>query len=380
MLRRCGFSALLVIAALVCSLLLKPLFPYPFYLLFFPAVMVSAWIGGMASGLLAVVLSTMAVAYFLEPPIYSLAVNATDAAYFAAFVICCLAATWISSHRRHQEDALVDARDRLEARVAERSAELHKSKAELQESERGLKLLAEAIPQQIWSRQSDDEDTEVALAAPLNEVLAQVVKSVVSLVRCDSCFIYVLEGDALILRASKDPSPEVVNRLSLKMGQGITGWVAECRQPVAVANNASDDPRFRLFNELPEDHFKSFLSVPILSRGRVVGVMNFQNCDPYDYSEREVSLLSTIGFLVGAEIELARLETQRAEMSQKLTERKLIERAKGILQRDLDLSEEDAYIMLQKESRKRRISMKEFAQSVIVNYEVRHARDRRGLS
>jgi uroporphyrinogen-III synthase len=379
-LRQCGFAVLLVTSALVCTLLLKPLFPYPFYLLFFPAVMAAAWFGGMASGSFAVVLSTMAVAYFLEPPIYSLAVNATDLAYFGAFVICSVVATWISSNRRRQEDALLDARVRLEARVAEDSAELNKSKSELQESERGLKILAEVIPQQIWKAQNEDDDEVTSAAAPLEDVLAQVVKFVVSLVKCDSCFLYVLEGNELILRASKNPRPEVVDRISLKIGQGITGWVAERRQPVAVSHDAADDPRFRLFNELPEDQFESFLSVPILSRGRVVGVMNFQNRAPYSYNEREISLLSTIGFLVGAEIELAQLEAEKSEISKKLIERKLVERAKGILQQDFDLDEENAYLMLQRESRKRRISMREFAQSVIVNYEVRRGKDRRGFS
>ena len=55
----------------------------------------------------------------------------------------------------------------------------------------------------------------------------------------------------------------------IKIGEGITGWVAENRQPVAVAERAYEDFRFRLFNELPEDRFESFLSVPMVSGGRV---------------------------------------------------------------------------------------------------------------
>src|ERR1700686_5465497 len=106
-----------------------------------------------------------------------------------------------------------------------------------------------------------------------HEVLNRVVEFASALVKCDSCFIYVLEGDELVLRASKNPHPEVVNRLKLKLGQGITGWVAEHREPVAVAQKASEDARFQLFNELPEDRFEAFWSVPVLSRARVVGVI-----------------------------------------------------------------------------------------------------------
>lgn len=118
------------------SLFLQHLFPYPFLFLFFAAVMASAWLGGTAPGLFAVFLSTVAVDYYFVPPFHSFAVNATDTAYFVAFVLCALAASWVSSLKRQSEAALLAARDQLEARVAERTAELQKTVTELQENER----------------------------------------------------------------------------------------------------------------------------------------------------------------------------------------------------------------------------------------------------
>src|SRR6266700_1599510 len=103
-----------------------------------------------------------------------------------------------------------------------------------------------------------------------------VVSLICALVKCNSCFIYVREDDELVLRGSKNPHPEILDRLKLRVGQGITGWVAEHRQPVAVFREAFKDPRFQRFNELPEDRYEAFLSVPLLSRGRLVGVMNLQ--------------------------------------------------------------------------------------------------------
>ena len=67
-----------------------------------------------------------------------------------------------------------------------------------------------------------------------HEVLNRVVEFASALVKCDSCLIYILEGDELVLRASKNPHPEAVDRLKLRVGQGITGWVAEHREPVAI--------------------------------------------------------------------------------------------------------------------------------------------------
>ena len=133
---RHGIALACVAGALFLSLLLQRLFPYPFLFLFFAAVMASAWFGGTSPGLFAVLLSTLAVDYFFVPPFHSFAVNATDTAYFVAFVVCALAASWVSSSKRNSEEALREARDHLEARVAERTAELQKTIAELQVNER----------------------------------------------------------------------------------------------------------------------------------------------------------------------------------------------------------------------------------------------------
>ena len=133
---RHGIALVCVVAALFSSLLLQQLFPYPFLFLFFAAVMASAWFGGTSPGFFAVFLSTLAVDYYFVPPFHSFAVNATDTAYFVAFVVSALAASWVSSSKRSSEEALLEARDHLEARVAERTGELQKKIAELQENER----------------------------------------------------------------------------------------------------------------------------------------------------------------------------------------------------------------------------------------------------
>lgn len=161
-----------------------------------------------------------------------------------------------------------------------------------------------------------------AQLSPLHEVLEKLVVFATSLVESDSCFVYVREGEDLVLRASKNPHQEILNRLKLTAGEGITGWVAEHRQTVAIGLNAWKDPRFKVFSDLPEDQFESFLSVPILTRGRAVGVINLQNSKPHEYTAREIASISTIGAFVGAEIEMVRLEVESA---QDVTERRSAE-------------------------------------------------------
>jgi uroporphyrinogen-III synthase len=143
---------------------------------------------------------------------------------------------------------------------------------------------------------------------------------------------------------------------------------------VAIPANALQDPRFKRFKSLPEDSFEAFLSVPILCRSKLVGVINLQHRKPYDHTDQEVRLLSAVGYLVGAELERARLETENTELSDRLESRKAIERAKGILQRDFGLDEEAAYRAMQRESRQRRKSMREIAEAIMLNEDLRKSR------
>jgi uroporphyrinogen-III synthase len=82
-------------------------------------------------------------------------------------------------------------------------------------------------------------------------------------------------------------------------------------------------------------------------------------------------MISTVGFLVGTEIELARLEEANLTLAEQLQTRKVVERAKGILQRDLGLNEQQAYLFLQQQSCRKRKAMREIAKAVLLSDEVR---------
>jgi PAS domain S-box-containing protein len=140
-----------VMTAFFWTLLLQHAVAYPFLLLFLGAVMGSAWFGGRIAGLVAVILSTAVLDYFFVPPLFSFYVNQVSQTYCIAFIVCAVAMSLVSSARKRSESAIRDARDQLEQRVEERTAELLRSNAEIQESERRLRTLTEAIPQQIWS-------------------------------------------------------------------------------------------------------------------------------------------------------------------------------------------------------------------------------------
>src|SRR5258708_7006060 len=149
-LRPCAIAGSFVLVAVLWTFPLQHFIAYPFVFLFFGAIMGSAWFGGLIAGFVAVVLSSFLIDYFFVPPLYSVSVAKESQSFFAAFIVCAIAITVVSSARKRAENAVRNARDQLEAKVRERTAELRRSNLEIQENERQLRILTEAIPQQIW--------------------------------------------------------------------------------------------------------------------------------------------------------------------------------------------------------------------------------------
>jgi signal transduction protein with GAF and PtsI domain len=140
-------------------------------------------------------------------------------------------------------------------------------------------------------------------------VLERIIELVVEVTHGDAAFLYLLDDTrgALVLRASTQPHPSLIGRIRLELGEGITGWVARERTPVAIARDASEDLRFKFFQSLPEDRYHAFVSVPVIAKNEVIGVINVQHRDPHRHEAGEIVLLVTIGHQVGSAIENARL-------------------------------------------------------------------------
>ena len=145
----------------------------------------------------------------------------------------------------------------------------------------------------------------------------------------------------------------------------------EGRETAKFEKEAYKDRRFKFFKELPEDRYEAFLSVPILNKRGVVGVINVQHKVSHVHSETEINLLAAIGKLVGGAVENALLIEETLELKEALVLRKLIEKAKGILMQRKKISEKEAYRLMQKQSMQSRKSLKELAEAVILAEELK---------
>jgi signal transduction protein with GAF and PtsI domain len=213
----------------------------------------------------------------------------------------------------------------------------------------------------------------------LDEMLGEIVGLTAQVTGCDACLVYLVEAETgeFVLRASQVPHAADLGRLRMKMGEGVTGWVAEHQAPVALASNAAADPRWKIFPALIEDTYEAFLSVPLINKGRAIGVINVHHREQHEHATDEVATIAFIGEQMGTAIakslleeENARLAEETAEMKRQLETRKAVERAKGILQRRQSLTEEEAYLRMRNESRRLRRPMKELAEAIILAEEL----------
>src|SRR6201996_5780071 len=181
----------------------------------------------------------------------------------------------------------------------------------------------------------------VSSEVSLDEMLGEIVGLTVQVTACDACLVYLIERESgeIVLRASQVPHQVDLGNIRLKVGEGVTGWVVEHRSVVALPSNASADRRFKRFQALIEDTYEAFLSVPLVSRGEIIGVINVHHREMHDHTPDEVALLTFIGEQMGGAIaksvlaeENARLMEETAEMRRQLETRKVVERAKGTRQ------------------------------------------------
>jgi signal transduction protein with GAF and PtsI domain len=146
----------------------------------------------------------------------------------------------------------------------------------------------------------------------LELILNDIVKTVTEFTNADSVFIYLFDENKehLVLMASKTPHKRELGKVNLRVGEGITGWVAKENKPVAIKKRAYEHPRFKGFDVLPEDRYEAFLSIPIVYKGKAIGVVNVQHKKPNDYSDNTINLITTIAKQVGGVIEHARLYSE----------------------------------------------------------------------
>ena len=164
-------------------------------------------------------------------------------------------------------------------------------------------------PQQsLGLRTLEDISSIILHSHDLQDTLDNIVTLVAKRMRSDVCSIYLLEndGETLTLKATKGLSKASVNRVAMKVHEGLTGLAIETREMV-MTDNAPAHPRYKYFKEAKEERFLSFLGLPLFEHKAPIGVIVVQTRETRTFSEDEISVLRTITFQIGSIVHSARL-------------------------------------------------------------------------
>jgi len=199
-------------------------------------------------------------------------------------------------------------------------------------------------------------------------VTAQVMSSnICSLMLIDK------KTEELVIRATQSVSEEYNKKSPLRLGEGIAGKVALENRPITV-KDVTKDKEYRYVEIARKENLCSLLCVPLAVKGKVIGVISCYTSSPHDFTETEIDLLTSIANQAAVAIENTELLEKSRIIQEELEARKKIEHAKGILMKDENLTEEEAYLKLQKFSMDRRKTMREIADAIILTSEIKKSK------
>jgi len=204
----------------------------------------------------------------------------------------------------------------------------------------------------------------------LEDILRLIVAVTAQTMSSNICSLMLLsESNELVIRATQSISEEYNKKPSLKLGEGIAGKVAQLNKPIAV-KDVTNEKEYRYQGIAKKEGLCSLLCVPLAVKGKVIGVINCYTSEPYDFKETDIEILSSIANQAAVAIENTELMVKTRVIQEELETRKRIERAKGILMKEGGLTEEEAYLKLQKYSMDNRKSMREVSEAVITTSEL----------
>lgn len=206
----------------------------------------------------------------------------------------------------------------------------------------------------------------------LEDILRLVVTVVAELMDSNICSLMLLDEKKkeLVIRATQSISEEYNKKPHLKIGEGIAGRVMEINKPLIVLD-VTKEKEYKHKDIAKKEGLCSLLCVPLAVKGKVIGVINCYTSKPYDFTETEINILTSVAHQAAVAIENTELLVKTKVIQEELEARKKIERAKGILMKEEKKSEEEAYQKMRKYSMDNRKTMREVADAIILASDMR---------
>lgn len=205
----------------------------------------------------------------------------------------------------------------------------------------------------------------------LEDILRLIVLVTAEVMNSKVCSLWLLDEktQTLSIRATQSINREYLKKRSLKVGEGVVGFVAQYNKPY-ISDNILEDPRFKEKVLARKMGLTSLLSVPMSVRDRVIGVINCYTSVAHRFTETEQNLFTTVANQAAVAIFNTELMVESRVIQEELETRKLVERAKEVLIRRRKQTGEDAFRWIQKRSMDSRKSMREVAEAILLSEEI----------
>lgn len=205
----------------------------------------------------------------------------------------------------------------------------------------------------------------------LEDILKLIVNLTASVMNAKICALWLIDDEAkeLRVRATQAMSQEYLKARSIKLGEGIVGRVASEKKALIIPN-VLEDKRYKEKQLARKEKLVSMLSVPMLVKDKVIGVINVYTVRESKFDKTDVDLLSAVANQAAVAIENTELMVKTKVIQEELDTRKKVERAKGILMKAQGLTEEEAYNLIRKTSMNKRVTMKDIAEAIIISQEI----------
>lgn len=206
----------------------------------------------------------------------------------------------------------------------------------------------------------------------LEDVLKLIVTVTAEVMKSKLCSLMLIDNEKheLVIKVTQSISNEYIKKPNTKIGEGIAGRVAKEGRPIQVLDVRQDE---RYINKkiAEEEELCSLLSVPLIVKKKVIGVLNCYTSSPHEFIPSEINVITTVANQAAIVIENSRILVESQVIKEELETRKFVERAKGILMKESGLAEEDAFRRIQKYSMDNRKSMREVSEAIITAQEMK---------
>jgi len=214
--------------------------------------------------------------------------------------------------------------------------------------------------------------TLISKAIASDQYIEDILRLIVIVtMNSEVCSLWLLDekARALTIRATQSIDSDYIKERSVKLGEGVVGYVARHNKPYEVGN-VLEEPRFKEKELARKMGLVSMLSVPMSVKDRIIGVINCYTSVPHEFTETEKNLFTTVANQAAVAIFNTELMVQTKVIQEELESRKLVGRAKDVLMRRRDMSGEEAHRWIQKRSMDSRKSMREVAEAILLSEEL----------